>query len=147
MADDKDEGAGSPRFSTPRTPETHFSWLRTRMSVERTLMSSVRTATALIAFGFTIFQFLRQVNAMPGANPARFPEAGWYLGLTLIAAGVIGLLVAIWEYRWMIRYLWGSQFQVVAGVDELPWHTPTLAIAIVLILAGIFAFSSVFFRL
>lgn len=34
---------------------SHFSWLRTRLSVERTLMSWVRTAIALIGFGFTIF--------------------------------------------------------------------------------------------
>jgi putative membrane protein len=31
--------------------ETHFSWLRTRMSAERTLMSAIRTAAALIGSG------------------------------------------------------------------------------------------------
>src|SRR5262245_59009489 len=135
------------RFNTPRSPETHFSWLRTRMSIERTLMSSVRTATALIAFGFTLFQFLKQVDRIPGASPARHPEAGRYLGLALIAAGIIGLVISIWEYRSMVRYLWGRQFRSVAGVDEIPWHPPTLTIAVVLVLAGIFAFCAVLLRL
>jgi Predicted membrane protein len=49
---------------------THFAWLRTRMSMERTLMSWVRTATALIGFGFTIFQFLQRFNQTPGIAPA-----------------------------------------------------------------------------
>lgn len=80
------------RFNVVPTPETHFSWLRTRMSVERTLMSAVRTATSLIAFGFTLFQFLNQLNRMPGAGPTRHQDVPWYLGLTLIGAGVLGLL-------------------------------------------------------
>ena len=50
--------AEEPRFIVKPGPETHFSWLRTRMSAERTLMSWVRTAISLIGFGFTIFQFL-----------------------------------------------------------------------------------------
>lgn len=45
------------RFEVHPHVETHFSWLRTRLSTERTLMSWVRTATALIGFGFTIVQF------------------------------------------------------------------------------------------
>ena len=49
---------------------THFAWLRTRMSIERTLMSWLRTATALIGFGFTIFQFLQRFNQTPGIKPA-----------------------------------------------------------------------------
>jgi putative membrane protein len=42
------------RFEVKATASDHFSWLRTRLSIERTMMSWVRTATALIGFGFTI---------------------------------------------------------------------------------------------
>lgn len=63
------------RFEVHPTVETHFSWLRTRMSAERTLMSWVRTATALIGFGFTIVQFFERFNKMEGIAPAIRPEA------------------------------------------------------------------------
>jgi uncharacterized membrane protein YidH (DUF202 family) len=52
------------RFAVRPTVDTHFSWLRTRMSTERTLMSWVRTATALIGFGFTIVQFFERFGKM-----------------------------------------------------------------------------------
>lgn len=61
------------RFTVRPNVETHFSWLRTRLSTERTLMSWVRTAVALIAFGFTIFQFLDRFNKRPGFEPAAIP--------------------------------------------------------------------------
>ena len=40
-----------------RQRRSHFAWLRTRASVERTLMSWIRTAVSLIGFGFAIVQF------------------------------------------------------------------------------------------
>src|SRR5262249_43401590 len=52
MADDRG------RFEVRVTADSHFAWLRTRLAVERTLMSWLRTAVALIGFGFTIVQFL-----------------------------------------------------------------------------------------
>jgi putative membrane protein len=71
MPDDKpNEETG--RFEVRGTADTHFSWLRTRMSIERTLMSWVRTSTALIAFGFTIFQFLYRFNKAPGLSRPNF---------------------------------------------------------------------------
>lgn len=40
------------------------------MSVERTLMSWVRTGTAMIGFGFTIFQFFEGLSKQSDVNPA-----------------------------------------------------------------------------
>ncbi len=54
--------------------DTHFSWLRTWMSLERTPTSWVRTATALIGFGFTIFQFFERFNQMAGVEGPEIPE-------------------------------------------------------------------------
>ena len=69
---DSEQRNEKPRFEVRTTAESHFSWLRTRMSVERTLMSWVRTATALIGFGFTIFQFLSRFNQTPGSSTGQF---------------------------------------------------------------------------
>ena len=48
------------RFAVKPSPESHFSWLRTAMSLERTMMSWVRTGASLIGFGFTIVQFFER---------------------------------------------------------------------------------------
>jgi putative membrane protein len=135
------------RFEVRATASDHFSWLRTRLSVERTMMSWVRTATGLIGFGFTIVQFFERMQQMPATAPAYFPEAPRYLGLSLIFCGVIALLIAIWEYHWGLRYLWGGDFAAIAGVTREGKQTPLLAVAVVLALVGIFAFFAALLRL
>ena len=61
------------RFEVKATASDHFSWLRTRLSVERTMMSWVRTAVSLIGFGFTIVQFFDRMRKMPEAASGHFP--------------------------------------------------------------------------
>ena len=70
---DSERRTETSRFEVKADVPSHFSWLRTRMSMERTLMSWVRTSTALIGFGFTIFQFLYRFNQTPGIEPAEYP--------------------------------------------------------------------------
>jgi putative membrane protein len=48
---------GAGRFEVRVTADSHFSWIRTRFSLERTMMSWIRTAVSLIGFGFAIVQF------------------------------------------------------------------------------------------
>src|SRR5215475_8120204 len=127
------------RFQVRTIAETHFAWLRIRMSIERTLMSWIRTATALIGFGFTIFQFLHRFSQTPGVKPAEHPWAPWILSLGLIGSGIVALTIAVWEYRSLVRYLWEKDFKPIAGVDEFAHHTPVVAVSVVLILIGIFA--------
>ncbi len=134
------------RFEVKATSESHFSWLRTRLSLERTLMSWVRTATALIGFGFTIVQFFERIKNSDGARMAAFPDAPRYLGLALIAAGVLALTLSIWQYRSLMRYLFSSSFDAIAGIHDEPDITPLLATASVLALIGFFAFLAVLFR-
>jgi putative membrane protein len=114
--------------------------------MERTLMSWVRTATALIGFGFTIFQFLHRFSETPGIKPAVVPWTPWVLGLALIGIGIVALTIAVWEYRSLVRYLWQKDFKPIAGVDEFAHHTPVVAVSVLLILIGIFAFGAVFWR-
>jgi putative membrane protein len=126
--------------------ETHFSWLRTRMSTERTLMSWVRTATALIGFGFTIAQFMAKFNRAAGVAPPRDPELPRQFGLTLIAAGTLALAFACYEYLLLVRYLRGEQFQAIRGVTGMPRFTPALTVAILLVAIGLITFWAVLVR-
>jgi putative membrane protein len=134
------------RFAVQATAESHFSWLRTRMSLERTLMSWVRTSTALIGFGFTIVQFFHSSIINTETAPMRHPEMARYMGLALIAAGVIALVVALWQYRAFARYLWNKDFAAIAGPAKAPIETPIFGVAICLLLIGCYAFLAVMIR-
>jgi putative membrane protein len=134
------------RFQVRITSDSHFSWLRTRLSVERTLMSWVRTAVSLIGFGFTIVQFFERFSGMTGVAEATRPQAPRYLGLALMAAGILALLISVWQYRHVVNYLRTGDFQVLAGLDEGPMRTPLYAISIAMIFIGLFAFFAVLTR-
>jgi putative membrane protein len=135
------------RFEVRTTSDSHFSWVRTRLSLERTMMSWLRTATALIGFGFAIVQFFERLQQAPEAHSAYLPNAPIYLGLALIACGVVALVVSIWQYRWTVHYLWGGAFAPIAGMTQEPRNSPVLAIGVLLILIGLFAFFAVLLRL
>jgi putative membrane protein len=139
--------ADADRFAVKVTSDSHFGWLRTRLSLERTMMSWLRTATALIGFGFAIVQYLNHLQQVPGARPAYLPTAPEYLGLALILCGVGALVVSIWQYEYTVRYLWSGSFEAIAGMTREGKHSPVLAIAIVLICIGVFAFFAVLLRL
>ena len=143
---DAQAGVVPNRFEVRVTADTHFGWLRTRMSLERTLMSWVRTAVSLIGFGFTIVQFFDRLPEIPGTNAARFPAAPYFLGLALIGSGVLALLVSIWQYHWSLRYLWSGSFAAIAGATGEGMQTPLLAVAIALTLIGACAFFAVLFH-
>jgi putative membrane protein len=135
------------RFEVRVTSDSHFSWIRTRLSIERTMMSWIRTATALIGFGFAIVQFFERLEQLPGVRPAAYPNAPRDLGLALISCGVLALLIAVWQYLWIIRYLWGGTFAPIAGPTREGVQTPVIVIAVLLIGIGVFAFFAVLQRL
>ena len=135
------------RFEVRTTSDSHFSWVRTRLSLERTMMSWVRTAVALIGFGFAIVQYLEHLEEMAGARAAYLPRAPRYLGLALIACGILALCTSIWQYLWTIRYMWGEPYTPLAGLTKEGKQSPVLAVAAVLILIGLFAFFAVLLRL
>ena len=139
--------ASAGRFEVKVTSDSHFGWIRTRLSVERTMMSWVRTAVSLIGFGFAIVQFFERLQQMPGALPALHPEAPRYLGLALIACGILALVVSIWQYWWTINYLWGGSFAAIAGMTREGKQSPLMAVAVLLICIGLFAFFAVLLRL
>ncbi len=144
------DSRGAPsagRFEVRTTSDSHFSWIRTRFSLERTMMSWLRTATALIGFGFAIVQFFERLQRSSEARAAYLPNAPIYLGLALIACGILALVVAIWQYRWTVRYLWDGSFAPIAGMAQEPKNSPVLMIGMMLIFIGLFAFFAVLLRL
>ena len=146
-----DPQQSSSRFEVRLTSDSHFGWLRTRLSIERTMMSWLRTAVSLIGFGFAIVQFFERLKDMPGVQAAQHPSAAKYLGLALIFGGIASLFISIWQYRWTIHYLWGPDFAPIAGmragVTKEKMQSPVLALAILLVCIGLFAFFAVLLRL
>ena len=139
--------SGADRFEVRVTADSHFGWIRTRLSFERTMMSWLRTATALIGFGFAIDQYLSHLEQAPASRPAYLPHAPQYLGLALIGSGIVALLISIWQYQWGLRYLSSGPYSAIAQVQEGGMQTPVLAVAVLLVCIGLFAFFAVLLRL
>ena len=111
------------------------------------MMSWLRTAVALIGFGFALVQYLSHLQQIPGARSAYLPTAPEYLGLALIFCGILALVISIWQYLWTVRYMWDEPFTPLAGLTKEGKQSPVLAIAILLIFIGLFAFFAVLYRL
>ena len=135
------------RFEVRVTADSHFAWVRTRLSLERTMMSWLRTAVALIGFGFAIVQYLYHLEQAPGAREAYLPHAPQYLGLALIGCGIVAVVISLWQYFWTVRYMWGEPYTPIAGLTQEGKHSPVVAVAILLIFIGLFAFFAVLLRL
>jgi putative membrane protein len=73
---------------------------RTRLAAERSLMAWIRTALAMIAFGFTIYKFLQAMQAQ-SKLPVYRPNAPRNVGLLLVGIGTFAVAVACiqhWQY-------------------------------------------------
>ena len=102
---------------------------------------------ALIGFGFAIVQYLDGCSRCPEPASAYLPDAPQYLGLALISCGILALLISLWQYWWTVRYLWGGSFAPIAGMTKEGMQSPVIAVAVLLIGIGLFAFFAVLLRL
>jgi putative membrane protein len=143
----KPSGTPPARFKVQPTANEHFAWLNTRFSIERTLMAWLRTSTALIAFGFTIVQVIERLQKQGADKPVLVPHAPRDLGLLLIGAGVVGSIIALSQYRQLVRYMWHGEFRAIAGMQARPYNSPLIAMTILIMAIGIAAFATVLFRL
>ena len=69
-------------------------------------------------------QGVRVISYDSDVAPAAHPQLPRYVALALISAGTIGLCVSLFEYQWLLRYLWRPDFRPVAGVSRDRWNTP-----------------------
>jgi putative membrane protein len=86
-----------PMTDRPLDPNTRLAAERNRLALERTLMAWTRTATSLIAFGFTIFQIFRYLAESERlAAPYLSPQL---VGSVMIVIGVAALILAWLQHR------------------------------------------------
>lgn len=134
------------RFDVQPSVGNHFAWMRTMLGLQRTLMAAVRTAVSLIGFGFTVAQFFDKIR---GKLPEDMGRIGVNiprnLGLILIGAGVISLIMFLWQYRASVEHLRSGDYAAIASTEKT-LHQPTYMVAFAVIFIGIAAFISVFLR-
>jgi putative membrane protein len=135
------------RFSVRATADSHFSWVRTRLALESTLLAWVRTAASLIGFGFTIVQFFQRFHGMPEVKEPWLPGAPRDLGLALIFAGVVSLALSVFQYVVIGRYLRSGSFAALAVAEGERYQSAGPAVAVLLLVIGLLAFFAVLLRL
>ncbi len=114
----------------------HFSWMQTRMTLERTLLAWVRTAASLIAFGFAIVHFFAALDTMPQVGPAWKRGAARLLGTSLVVVGTLALALASIQNVLQFRYLDGGQFREISGMAG-PQFRPAMSVTLALLAVGI----------
>jgi putative membrane protein len=76
----------------PISSNTRLAAQRNRLALERTMMAWVRTATSLIAFGFTLYHAFRYLSTNERLRePMLSPQI---FGITMIGIGLIALMLA-----------------------------------------------------
>jgi putative membrane protein len=114
------------------TTQSHFSWLRTRLSIERTFMSWTRTAVSLIGFGFTIYQFLAKLE-----RATVKPDAPRNFDLAFIATGILTMAIGAWQRQVEIRHLRQPQYQDIADTPDLPRWQWSNVVAVIVVAIGL----------
>jgi len=120
---------GSP---PPGLGPASYPWIQTRLALERTLLAWVRTAAALIGFGFTIFHFYEVLNTVEGVKPPWHPGASRLLGVSLVGIGTLALVLALAQYLLTVRFL-----GMDPGVAHIPRFHPGLIVALTLTAVGL----------
>lgn len=81
----------------PLDANTRLAAERNRLALERTLMAWTRTSTALIAFGFTIYQIFRYLSENERLrDPYVSPQV---FGVAMILVGLAALILGWIQHR------------------------------------------------
>ena len=79
---------------------------RVLFAAERTLLAWVRTAVALMGFGFVVAKFGLYLHLIAGHEPSPGQElAALATGIALVAVGVVTTVVAAVQYRRVVAEL------------------------------------------
>jgi putative membrane protein len=138
-----------PKAALEAPPSTadQFAWMRTVMGLQRTLMAAARTATALIAFGFTVTQFFERLQEItPEGSRFATPAAARNFGLLLIGAGVVTMMIFTWQFRRTAHLLLSGKFHPARADSAPALFTASYTVAFAITLAGAAAFLSVLFH-
>lgn len=77
---------------------------RTYLSHERTLMAWVRTATSMIAFGFTVYKFFEfEEQDLGTSSLERFTPRGF--AIFIVSIGMLSLFIAVLQHHQQLRRL------------------------------------------
>jgi len=105
-------------------------------------LSWVRTATALITFGFSIQQFFRIARA--GVPESKGLIGPYEIGLAMIVIGLVALVLAALEHRSAIRWL-KAQYPAEDRYPGIPRSRARVLAALITILR-LLALASMLFR-
>jgi putative membrane protein len=112
---------------------------RTRLSHDRSLMANVRTSTALISFGFTIYKFFAGMEEHSQTPPPHHLLGSRNYAFLMIMIGVIYLGLSSLAYIQQMKQL--RERYGGPSVDKLP-----LALAVVVSILGILGLLSIILR-
>jgi putative membrane protein len=126
---------------------TSLAFERTQMAADQTLMATVRMALSLISFGFTINEVFQQLGE---GSPLRGGPAAHYFGLALVLLGICSLFLALLGHRrFMMELVRRKERLFELGLKRHGAHferTPTYITALVLLLLGLAAATSIIWR-
>jgi putative membrane protein len=128
----------------PGADPKSYPWIQTRLALERTLLAWLRTAAALIGFGFAIFQFYEMLDKVPGVKPARYPGSSRLFGVTLVGIGTLALALSLVQYVLMVRALGAPPDPALSAI---PRFHPGRTVAAVLLIVGAVTFWALLTRL
>lgn len=107
---------------------------RTPLAAERTLLAWIRTALAMMGFGFVVARFglfLREIEAAELKIATHRLGVSLWIGTGLVVLGVVvSVLAAVQHFRLMRRYNAGEPYQP-------PRRSLAAAVAIILALIGL----------
>jgi putative membrane protein len=117
---------------------TQLSWMRSDLSNLRTLLAWARTSVSMIGFGFTIYNFYR--GFLEELASPRGAEAARNLGLSLVGAGTIAMLIALWNYWAMNNALKAMNAEFPIPRELTRRWVISYAVAAILALIGLITF-------
>jgi putative membrane protein len=118
---------------TPQTPKTleqqrtDLAYYRSRWAAERTLMAWIRTAIAMVTFGFAIDEFFVYLNTEATEQAARL-KYHWF-GFLLVLTGILLLVLALIEHLLISRRLRRQELY-----ESSPLSLPILGASVVLLI-------------
>jgi putative membrane protein len=111
---------------------------RTCLAYDRTMMAWVRTATALMSFGFTIYKFF-EIESKQAQTPPGLLRSAAQFGSLMIVIGIVAAVIAAIE---QVRFL----RRVQAEYGRVP-SSPTNVIATIVGVVGLSGLAVVLLRL